>query len=49
MDRVGRLKKSFDSYSKINRFINNSVGHLCREPGGGGVSPNDIQRICAIK
>ena len=49
MDRVGWLKESFDRYSRINRFINNSVGHLCRELGGGGVSRNDKQRICAIR
>ena len=45
MDRVGWLKESFDRYSRINRFINNSVGHLW----GGGVSRNDKQRICAIR
>ena len=49
MDRVGWLKESFDRYSRINRFINNSVGHLCRELGGGGVSRNDKQRIYAIR
>jgi hypothetical protein len=38
IDRVGWLKESFDRYSRINRFMNNSVGHLCRELGGG-VSP----------
>jgi hypothetical protein len=34
MDRVGRLKESFDRYSRINCFINNSVGHLFREVEG---------------
>ena len=38
IDRVGWLKESFDRYSRINRFINNSEGHLCRELGVG-VSP----------
>ena len=51
MDRVGWLKDSFDRYSKLNRFMNNSVGHLCRKPegGGGGVSRNDNRRICAFR
>ena len=49
MDRVGWLKESFHMYSMINRYINNSVGHLCREPGGGGVSWNDKHRICTIR
>ena len=39
INRVGWLKESFDGYSMINRFINNSVGHLCRELGVG-VSPD---------
>ena len=40
MDRVDWLKETFDWYPRINRSRNNSVGHLCREPGrgGGGVS-----------
>ena len=49
IDRVGWLKESFDRYSRISRFINNSVEHLCRELGGGGVSRYDNQRICAIR
>jgi hypothetical protein len=40
MDRVGRLKKSFDRYSRINCFINNSVGHLFREVGGSSGTTN---------
>ena len=49
MDRVGWLKESFDRYSRINRFIDNSVGHLCRELEDAGVSRNDKQRISAIR
>jgi hypothetical protein len=41
MDRVGRLKESFDRYSRINRFINNSVGHLFR---GAGRSPGTTNK-----
>jgi hypothetical protein len=40
MDRVGRLKESFDRYSRINCFINNSVGHLFREVGGSPGTTN---------
>ena len=36
MDRVGRLKGSFDRYC----FINNSVGHLFREVGGSPGTTN---------
>ena len=36
MDRVGRLKESFDRYC----FINNSVGHLFREVGGSPGTTN---------
>ena len=49
MDCVGWLKESFDRYSRKNRFIDNSVGHLCRELGDTGVSRNDKQRVCAIR
>ena len=48
MDRVDWLKENFDRYSRINRYLNNSVEHLCRELRGGGVSRNDKQRICTI-
>ena len=41
MDRVGRLKESFDRYSRINRFINISVGHLFR---GAGRSPGTTNK-----
>jgi hypothetical protein len=30
MDRVDWLKENFDRYSRINRYLNNSVEHLCR-------------------
>ena len=41
MDRVGWLKESFHRYSMINRYINNSVGHLYKELKVG-VSPETI-------
>ena len=41
MDRVGWFpKESFDRYSRINRFINNSVGNLFREVGGSPIATN---------
>jgi hypothetical protein len=41
MDRVGWFSmESFDSYSKICCFINNSVGHLFREVGGSPITTN---------
>ena len=41
MDRVGWFpKESFDRSSRINRFINNSVGNLFREVGGSPIATN---------
>jgi hypothetical protein len=48
IDRVGWLKESFDRYSRINRFMHNSVGHLCRELGGGVSTETTIKEYAQL-